>query len=63
MCMCAEYLAKGKQDTEDNWVIGDRAGESFCGYHLYPLNVVLCMHFYSKDKLKGWRKPPEETEP
>lgn len=29
MCMCAEYLGKGKQDTEDNWewvVTGDRLG-------------------------------------
>lgn len=63
MCMCLEYFGKETEDAGDTGSGGLGTGLGrLCCTPLYLLNVVLCAHFYSKDKLKGCRKPPEEAE-
>lgn len=42
------------------WVAGQVWGDFTVPFN--PLNVVLCVHFYSKNKLKGCRKPPKEMD-
>lgn len=63
MCMCLEYFGKETEDAGDTGSGGLGTGLGrLCCTPLYLLNVVPCAHFYSKDKLKGCRKPPEEAE-
>lgn len=61
--MCTEYLGEETQ-TRGTLGVGGWGQDwgDFTVFLLYPLNVVLCVHFDSKGKLKSFRKPPEEAE-